>query len=169
MRLLVFSGILYLVGIAVILYFKPALMFRSDGTWKEFGIGRDPTDYTWLPFWLAAILWAVISYMTVLLVSESFSSGKHVPAELDDAYPRKGSTRKGKGAAALNSKRASNIANMPDRDVLPGYYILNTEKSRKGFPKYIYVGEAPPLELESELSGGGRGDIGTDSSSGDSD
>jgi hypothetical protein len=128
-------------------------MFRSDGTWKEFGIGRDPTDYTWLPFWLAAILWAVISYMTVLLLSDSFTSGKQVPAELEDAYPRKGRGKQ----AAVNSKRASNIANVADRDVLPGYYMLNTEKSRKGFPKYIYVGEAPPIEFENEMSGGGDG------------
>ena len=120
-------------------------MFRSDGTWKEFGIGRDPVDYTWIPFWLAAILWAIISYMTVLLLSDTFGAGKPIPAELDDSYPRKPMSRR--GAATMNSKRASNLANMPDRDVLPGYYILNTDKSRKGFPKYIYVGEAPPADL----------------------
>jgi len=146
MRLLVFSGLMYLAGIALILYFKPTLMFRSDGTWKEFGIGRDPTDYTWMPFWLAAILWAIISYMTVLLLSDSFGTGKPIPAELDDSYPNKPTGRRG-AQAQMNSKRASNLANVADQDVLPGYYILNTEKSRKGFPKYIYVGEEPPAEL----------------------
>ena len=145
MRLLVFSGLMYLAGIALILYFKPTLMFRSDGTWKEFGIGRDPTDYTWMPFWLAAIIWAIISYMTVLLLSDSFGAGKPIPAELDDSYPSKPAGRR--MAAQMNSKRASNLANVADQDVLPGYYILNTEKSRKGFPKYIYVGEEPPAEL----------------------
>ncbi len=154
MRLLVFSGLMYLAGIALILYFKPALMFRSDGTWKEFGIGRDPTDYTWMPFWLAAILWAIISYMSVLLISDSFSAGKQVPAELDDGYPKKHSNRRN---TSMNSKRASNLANVPDKDVLPGYYILNTEKSRKGFPKYIYVGEAPPADLVLGESGDGSG------------
>lgn len=154
MRLLVFSGLMYLAGIALVLYFKPALMFRSDGTWKEFGIGRDPTDYTWMPFWLAAILWAIISYMSVLVISDSFSTGKQVPAELDDGYPKKVSSRRN---ATMNSKRASNLANVPDKDVLPGYYILNTEKSRKGFPKYIYVGEAPPADLVIGESGDGSG------------
>jgi len=145
MKLLVFSGLLYLAGIAAILYWKPTLMFRPDGTWKEFGIGRNPDDYTWLPFWLAAVIWAIISYMSVLLISDSFVSGRPQPIELDDEYPRK--SAKGQ-RVAVNSKRASNIANMPGRDVLPGYYMLNTERSRKGVPKYIYVGEAPPTEFD---------------------
>ena len=148
MRLLVFSGLLYLAGIAILLYSKPSLMFRSDGSWKEFGIGRDANDYTWMPFWLAAILWAIVSYMTVLLASDSFVSGRPHPVELDDGYPRKG--RRG----VVNSKRATNIVNTHDRDVMPGYYILNTERTKKGFPKYIYVGEAPPAEIELE---GGEG------------
>ncbi len=156
MRLLVFSGLLYLAGIALTLYLKPALMFRSDGTWKEFGIGRDPIDYTWMPFWLAAILWAIISYMTVLLLTDSFGAGKPIPAELDDSYPQKSTGRQ--RSSPMNSKRASNLANVRDRDVLPGYYILNTEKTRKGFPKYIYVGEAPPADLVLGESNDGTGD-----------
>ena len=151
MKLLVFSGLLYLVGIAGILYWKPTLMFRPDGSWKEFGIGRNPDDYTWLPFWLAAIIWAIISYMTVLLLSDSFSSGRPQPVELDDEYPRKPARGH---RAGLNSKRASNIANTPGRDVLPGYYMLNTDQSRKGVPKYIYVGEAPPAEFDIDGSAG---------------
>jgi hypothetical protein len=146
MRLLILSGLLYLAGIAAILYWKPALMFRSDGTWKEFGIGRNPDDYTWLPFWLAAVAWAIISYMTILLLTDSFKDGKHVPVSLDDGYPRK--PARNSRQAPLNSKRASNIANIPDRDVLPGYYILNAEGGRKGVPKYIYVGEHPPIDFE---------------------
>ncbi len=151
MKLLVLSGLLYLSGIAIILYWKPALMFRPDGSWKEFGIGRNPDDYTWMPFWLAAILWAIISYMTILLLTDTFTSGKQVPVELDDGYPRKPMKRQTKA-----SNRASNIANIPDRDVLPGYYILNTEATgRKGVPKYIYIGESPPEPYaEATLEGG---------------
>jgi hypothetical protein len=151
MKLLVFSGLLYLAGIAIILYWKPALMFRPDGSWKEFGIGRNTDDYTWLPFWLTAVVWAVISYMIILLFTNSFTSGRSQPVELDDEYPRKNVRGHRTG---LNSKRASNIANVPGRDVLPGYYMLNTDRSRKGVPKYIYVGEAPPAEFDLEGSTG---------------
>lgn len=149
MKLLVFSGLFYLAGIAIILYWKPALMFRPDGSWKEFGIGRNSDDYTWLPFWLTAVIWAVISYTIVLLFTDSFTAGRPQPVELDDEYPRKNVRGH---RAGLNSKRASNIANVPGRDVLPGYYMLNTDRSRKGVPKYIYVGEAPPAEFDLEGS-----------------
>ena len=159
MKLLVLSGLLYLSGIAIILYWKPALMFRPDGSWKEFGIGRNPDDYTWLPFWLAAILLAIISYMTILLLTDTFTSGKQVPVELDDGYPRLNSTGvKGKRQTKATN-RASNIANIPDRDVLPGYYMLNTEgTSRKGVPKYIYIGVSPPAPYAEATLEGGDGD-----------
>lgn len=148
MKLLVLSGLLYLAGIAIILYWKPALMFRPDGSWKEFGIGRNSDDYTWLPFWLAAVGWAIISYMVILLLTDSFTSGKRVPVELDDAYPRRPAPAAGRQRPQGRSIRTSNIANIPDRDVLPGYYMLNTEGTgRKGVPKYIYIGEEAPAEF----------------------
>ena len=49
-------------------------MFNEDGEWKEFGLGRHPDRYTWLPFWLFAILWAILSYLMVLTLSAPSSS-----------------------------------------------------------------------------------------------
>jgi hypothetical protein len=69
MRLLLYSGILYLAGVAIILALKPALMFRDDGGWKEFGIGRNPDKYTWFPFWFFVIVWAIVSYCIILILA----------------------------------------------------------------------------------------------------
>ncbi len=40
MKQLLWSGLLYLVGVAALLLTKPSLMFTQEGHWKEFGIGR---------------------------------------------------------------------------------------------------------------------------------
>ena len=60
MKVLLFSLVLYLIGIAAILYTRPRLMFNHDGSWKEFGMGDDTT--TRFPIWMFCILWAVVSY-----------------------------------------------------------------------------------------------------------
>jgi len=74
MSLLIYSGLLYLIGVSVILAFKPLLMFSKDGKWKEFGIGRSRERYTWMPFWLFAIIWAIISYTIVLIIADRTNS-----------------------------------------------------------------------------------------------
>jgi hypothetical protein len=69
MRLLLYSGVLYLAGIALILTLRPEFMFHSDGTWKEFGIGRNPDRYTWFPFWIFALVWAILSYILIVFLA----------------------------------------------------------------------------------------------------
>ena len=71
MRRLVFAGLLYLTGIAIVLVLKPQLMFREDGHWKEFGIGRDSESFTPFPFWLFTIVWSLIAYVFVLFIEDS--------------------------------------------------------------------------------------------------
>ena len=68
MQRIIAAGILYLLGVALILILKPSLMFTEDGSWKEFGIGRNRNTHTWLPFWFFAILWALISYIITILI-----------------------------------------------------------------------------------------------------
>jgi hypothetical protein len=126
MRLLIFSGVLYLVGVAIVLMLRPELMFTSEGIWKEFGIGRTPETHTWMPFWLFCILWALISYiLTVMLADWGILPGlwvSHVEVE-----------------APVSRNKLSN--NGPK----PGYYMLNTEGTGvEGVPKYIYLGPAAP-------------------------
>ena len=55
MTLLIYSGLLYLTGVSIILYLKPELMFNKEGEWKEFGLGLNQEQYTWMPFWLFTI------------------------------------------------------------------------------------------------------------------
>ncbi len=74
MRVLLVSTILYLLGVAAILFLRPAPMFHEDGRWKEFGLHGD-SGTTLFPVWLFCIVWALTSYfITRVLVSEGVVS-----------------------------------------------------------------------------------------------
>jgi len=64
MRVLLYSALLYLIGVVVILFLKPNFMFQEDGAWKEFGISNTK-KYTWFPVWLFCIVWALVSFAIV--------------------------------------------------------------------------------------------------------
>lgn len=142
MSLLIYSGLLYLVGISIILAFKPSLMFSKDGNWKEFGIGRSRERYTWMPFWLFAILWAMISYMIVLVIAGNTG--------LD-------------GVSNVSVKSKRNSMNMDEHvdiisdkinkgDMKNGYYVLNINTMKKGSPQYVYLGpKAPDLHYQEDM------------------
>lgn len=130
MRVLLYSGLLYILGIAIILALKPNIMFTEDGGWKEFGIGRDPERYTWIPFWLFTVLWAMISFFIVqTLAVVGVIPGAEWTSIDSSSLPKKNSSR--------NRLPSSN-------DLKPGYYMLNTEgTAAEGVPKYIYIGSSP--------------------------
>ena len=133
MQLLLYAGILYLAGIAVILLLQPQAMFRDDGSWKEFGVGRDPKHHTWMPIWLFAILWAMLSYMIVLIFAGAnalpgITTVSEEPLDLDALSPR---------------KRSRALSGLQEAE--PGYYMLNVDASgAKGVPKYVYLGPSAP-------------------------
>ena len=152
MYLLIYSGLLYLLGISIVLVLKPDLMFLSNGSWKEFGIGRSKERYTWLPFWLFAIMWAIISYIIVLVIA-SHTQSRHdelqqtinsmeIPV-LNDTIEPENLTKKALSPTPVSLPK-NNASSM---DMKKGYYILNTEETmKKGIPKYIYLGpEAPNM------------------------
>lgn len=150
MRLLIFSGLLYLIGISIILILRPKLMFASNGKWKEFGLGRNTEYYTWMPFWLFAIMWAILSYLLVLIIISIFSSSddKSINVSLEEIQPEnitKKSLQPVLDETMKSIKKKKSIG--VDSDMKPGYYILNTQETMKtGIPKYIYLGpEAPNL------------------------
>ena len=131
MKLLLYAGILYLTGISIILVLQPPIMFREDGAWKEFGIGRGTSRYTWMPFWLFSILWAVLSYMFMLLLASSnLLPGIQAFQELDVA-------------PVDMTKRQTKKAFGDGEEVRAGYYILNPD-CPKGGPRYIFLGEEIP-------------------------
>ena len=128
MRRLVIAGLLYLTGVAIVLIIKPSLMFREDGRWKEFGIGRDPEHFTYIPFWLFTIVWALLSYVIVLFVENPVS-------EMELPVNRR------------NAKNSRNMKANTVKELTPGYYMLNeTSTGRDGVPRYVYLGSAPPDE-----------------------
>ena len=132
MRLLIFSGTLYLAGVAALLMLRPTLMFTPDGVWKEFGIGRNPDTHTWMPFWLFCILWAIASYLLVVILADwGLLPGLWV-SHMEVETP-------------AGRSRAVNAVSKGPKGPTPGYYMLNTEGSGiEGVPKYIYLGPAAP-------------------------
>jgi hypothetical protein len=134
---------------------KPELMFSADGKWKEFGIGRPKDKYTWLPFWLFAIMWAIVSYIIVLVIASHTQLGSNndvvenqvsVAPVNEVILPENITTKSLTPTPLTNSKKKITTQNMKD-----GYYILNeAETMKKGVPKYIYLGpEAPNLVFHS--------------------
>jgi hypothetical protein len=129
MRRLIIAGLVYLTGIAVILLIRPQFMFREDGTWKEFGIGRDTSNFTHFPLWLFVIIWAILSYLLVTILEGSFSRDTAF-YEDHEIIPKKGRNR--------NAKRNAT-------ELTPGYYMLNEgATSRNGVPRYVYLGPEEP-------------------------
>ena len=156
MKLLLYSGLLYLAGVSVILYFKPEIMFNQDGEWKEFGLGRNSERYTWLPFWLFTILWAIVSYLIVMTLCATPSSPSSLfspneNGEVDDLpIPTEDLEPKNVSLKSLSSSIKKKPVNQGE--MKKGYYLLDAnETARLGIPKYIYLGpEAPNLVFRSE-------------------
>jgi hypothetical protein len=149
MTLLIYSGLLYLIGISVVLILKPELMFAKDGSWKEFGLGRNKHKYTWMPFWLFAISWAIVSYVIVLVIASAtglggVSNNIDVPVQNNSIEPENVSMKSMSPVLPDNMSRKRPTSM---NDMKPGYYILDTnETMKRGIPKYIYLGpEAPNL------------------------
>ena len=63
-NIMLVSLVLFLILFAIILTYKPGLMFDKNGKPREFGIGYK--NKTILPFWLMVILLAIISYFCIL-------------------------------------------------------------------------------------------------------
>ena len=127
-------------------------MFAKDGTWKEFGLGRNKQKYTWLPFWLFAISWSIISYVIVLVIASNtglggVSNNTDIPVQTDAIEPQNVSKK------AIKPSLEEGVVNKPN-STKPGYYILNTNETIKhGVPKYIYLGpEAPNLVYQNSES-----------------
>ncbi len=155
MQVLLSAGLLYLIIIAATLFLKPALMFNDDGTWKEFGLGRDERFYTWMPFWLFAILLAIVCYLIVFLLVDTIMEGddnvivnNFVPETIrsnirNSPKPKRMSALAKAVNTIMENAPAAEDSVESARELLPGYYVLNTEGSANGIPKYIYLGPKP--------------------------
>jgi len=111
----------------VVLVIKPQYMFREDGRWKEFGIGRDARNFTYIPFWLFSIIWALLSYIFILLIE-------------GNPQPRSQYTEPQMLPPARNKQNRNTVP-----ELVPGYYMLNERATgRNGVPRYVYIGPEEP-------------------------
>jgi membrane protease YdiL (CAAX protease family) len=130
MKVFLTAGLLYLIGISVILILKPSLMFREDGTWKEFGIGRDAQTHTILPLWLFCIVWALVSYTISIVLFKLIGS----TTTNNNAVPSYSSS-----AILSEPRRAPKLhrgSTLPE-----GYYVLVKSDKPGSPPTYAYLGE----------------------------
>jgi hypothetical protein len=146
------------MGISAILILKPELMFAKDGSWKEFGLGRNKQKHTWMPFWLFAILWSIISYIIILVIASNtglggVSNNIDIPVLNNSIEPEN-----------ISMKAMSPINNMTknkpksSNEMKPGYYILDTNETvKRGVPKYIFLGPEAPNLVYHNMNGEGDG------------
>ena len=154
MRTFLLAGFLYLVGTAVVLFTKPSLMFTDDGVWKEFGIGRNPATHTWIPFWLFAIIWAIISYILSLVIFRTVYGPSNTKCTVSKNKMNMNNGNNGNNGSEgsedltslVNEGRESSQSSTIKRNNLPtGYYVLNTmTDSGQGEPNYVYLGKRLP-------------------------
>jgi hypothetical protein len=155
MQRLIAAGVLYLLGTAIVLVIRPSLMFTEDGSWKEFGIGRNMNTHTWMPFWFFAILWALTSYILVTIIFTVYFPEAGGRTEAGEAGGRRGSHTE--TIAPTGRARTPSIEDieMPrpvrrgrgkSMELPDGYYIRNTDGTEiaGGVPKYIYLGKGLP-------------------------
>jgi len=154
MSLLIYSGLLYLLGISIVLALKPELMFSTDGSWKEFGLGRSKKKYTWMPFWLFAIMWAILSYLIILVIASAtglggVSNNADLTVKQNVIEPENVSQ---KSLSTPYPKKKPNSLH----DMKKGYYILDENQTQiKGVPTYMYLGPNSPniVHHESPVEG----------------
>ncbi len=171
MECLLAAGIVYLIGVALVLAIKPGWMFMEDGTWKEFGIGRNPATHTWMPFWLFAVLWALISYIAVVVGYAIFGAKTDLAEGKDIDRSDVPSVRNKKGYSSVtkvdvvdevfeaeledlqkeisSKSRVRSRARGKPMELPDGYYVLNTEATEAagGIPKYVYIGKGIAEEV----------------------
>jgi hypothetical protein len=124
-------------------------MFKKNGEWKEFGVNN--SDTTIFPFWLFCIVLAVVTYATIsfFVIDDTVDYVKSVSTASSIAATVQ-------AVAATPPPKTLNLtpeeigANTVDATpAKPGYYRLNDSlMKKKGVPRYIYVGEDKPEDLD---------------------
>jgi hypothetical protein len=164
MRVLILSAILYLAGVALVLFFRPRYMFHEDGTWKEFGMGGDDRT-TYLPVWLFCAVWAVLSYFIVKLfigdvpttIKNAAIAGATASVNSTTILQNTGEQLPPPPAPNKNTTRNTRNGNARRRNGMvevmkPGYYKLDRDATgENNVPRYIYLGATAPAAPEDEM------------------
>ena len=160
---------LYIFGISIVLYLRPALMFGQGGDWKEFGIGRGE-QRTVIPFWLFSIFWAFISYGVALVIMSQFASiatgafpEQQMPSNMQQmpsmTQQMPSMTQQMPSMPSMQQMPTPSLSIQPPTNTsnfmkpvsaslgipnnTPGYYVLQNTGST-GLPQYVYYGTEPP-------------------------
>ena len=142
MKTFLLAGLLYLSGIATILLIKPTLMFREDGSWKEFGIGKNTEQYTWCPFWLYCIFLALLCYVLAIIIIRLWTSSektKRGPQFVDYRPEYIEQPPEVSEEVAVRKSRIRRGSTLPD-----GYYVLAKPVKSGESPSYVYLGPQAP-------------------------
>jgi hypothetical protein len=140
MRVLLYSAVLYLLGITIVLYIRPQIMFHRDGRWKEFGINGVETTY--FPFWFFCIAWAVVAYGIVRIFFSENSAPPGLAVENMTPAPAP-------KAEALSPLPVPQAPTQNSTQGKPGYYKLDEAiLKEKGTPLYVYIGPDKPPDLD---------------------
>ncbi len=142
-----FAGLLYLVGVAIVLVVKPSFMFTPDGNWKEFGIGKTSERYTPFPFWLFCLVWAVVAYVIILIIVRLYPSTVQDDFEIKKPNNRTNNHTSNRRAAVNQVPIESAFDEDGSVELPKGYYVLNKKATKlSGMPKYVYLGPEEPVE-----------------------
>ena len=155
MHVLFLALTIYLLGVTIVLYLRPKLMFHPGGTWKDFSLNPDP-NHTWMPFWLFSVLWAFASYLVATGIQRFLlSAGSNdIDADVEDMDMPEVEVQE-PAPVRNRSRRPVNLD--VDMDAEPvsknmglntsknGFYVLNTKKYNSNHvPTYVYYGDQPP-------------------------
>jgi hypothetical protein len=142
--------VIYSIGLGLVLYLRPALMFNENGTWKEFGYNRG-SRHTIFPFWLFSVVWALVAYaLASFLVASVFTgvfTGAAVAAMPSMPSYQSPSESEGDSAFETDTDVEEVIAPPPQqvsKKPRAGYYVLNADTRKNGIRKYVYYGSEPP-------------------------
>jgi signal peptidase I len=96
-----------------------------------------------MPFWLFAVMWAILSYLIILTIASITGLGG-VKNNADISVPTESIEPENISMKSLSSSTQSLLLNKKksssSSDMKPGYYILDTnETMKRGIPKYIYL------------------------------
>jgi hypothetical protein len=158
MELLWLAIVFYSIGLAAVLYLRPAVMFNENGTWKEFGYQRD-SRHTIFPVWLFIITWAIISYVLSMVVGSymnasvfsSVATAATVTSEAHSYATKMFDERESEGESdeevveMPEPPKRSSSPKSKDKP-RPGYYVLEPGDQTKGLRKYVYYGPSPPTD-----------------------
>jgi len=160
MEILWLAIVLYSAGLALVLHFRPSLMFNDDGTWKEFGYQRS-SRHTLLPFWLFVVVWAFLSYALATALSWVWISSSSELATTAAATSASASASfwspESESDSDLEMEKTSQYQQEPEpsrrgpgrprknkANLAPGYYVRENDANENGIHRYIYYGPEAP-------------------------